>query len=284
MAVKLVIESSCDIEEKEAQELGVTILSIPITFETEEFYDGVDITKSEFYNKLAECTELPKTSQITAFRFEEVFEQHVKNGDEVVAIVLSSKLSATYNSAVQASEQFKDKVFVVDSLSATAGIRILIDYALRLIAENKSAKEIYDLLEEKKSKVQIRAMIDTLKYLKKGGRISPLLAFAGEMMGIKPMIAVIDGKVEVTGKSLGLKKAINLINKDIERLGGMDLDMPFYAIYSGTGEYEDRADKYIELNANLWGCEPSAIKKNCIGATIGTHIGHGAIGVVFFSK
>lgn len=284
MAVKLVIESSSDIEEKDAQELGVTMLPIPITFGSEEFYDGLDITKAEFYDKLAMSEELPKTSQITAFRFEEVFEKHVKNGDEVVAIVLSSRLSATYNRAVQASEQFKDKVFVVDSLSATAGIRILIDYALKLIAENKTAKEIYEILEEKKNKVQIRAMIDTLKYLKKGGRISPLLAFAGEMMGIKPMIAVIDGKVEVVGKSLGLKKAINLINKDIERLGGMDLDMPFYVIYSGTGEYEDRADKYIELNASVWGCDPSSIKKNCIGSTIGTHIGHGAIGVVFFSK
>lgn len=284
MAVKLVIESSSDIEEKEAQELGVTMLSIPITFGTEEYYDGVDITKEEFYKKLAECTDMPKTSQITAFRFEEVFDKHVKNGDEVVAIVLSSELSATCNSAKQAADKFDGKVFVVDSLSATAGIRILVDYALRLIEEKKSAKEIYEILEEQKSKVQIRAMIDTLKYLKKGGRISPLVAFAGEMMGIKPMVAVIDGKVEVVGKTLGLKKAINLINKDIERLGGMDLGMPYYVIYSGTGEFEDRADKYIELNASIWGAEPSTIKKQCIGSTIGTHIGPGAIGVVFFSK
>lgn len=284
MAVKIVVDSSSDITEQEAQELGITMLAIPINFGGDDYMDGVDITKKEFYDKLAQCEELPKTSQVSFFRFEEVFEQHTKNGDEVVAIVLSSQLSATYNSAVQASEKYKGKVYVVDSLSATAGMRILTDYALRLVAENKSAKEIYELLEEKKSKVQIRAMIDTLKYLKKGGRISPLLAFAGEMMGIKPMIAVIDGKVEVVGKSLGLKKAINLINKDIERLGGMDLDMPFYVIYSGTGEYEDRADKYIELNAGVWGCDPSIIKKNCIGATIGTHIGHGAIGVVFFSK
>ena len=148
----------------------------------------------------------------------------------------------------------------------------------------ESAKEIYEILEEKKNKVQIRAMIDTLKYLKKGGRISPLLAFAGEMMGIKPMIAVIDGKVEVVGKTLGLKKGINLINKDIERLGGIDFDMPYYVVYSGTGEFEERANKYIELNAPIWGCEASDIKKNCIGATIGTHIGQGAIGIVFFSK
>lgn len=284
MAVKIVVDSSSDITEKEAKEMGVIMLPIPINFGEEDYFDGVDITKEEFYDKLSECAILPKTSQVSAFRFEEVFEECVKKGDDVVAIVLSSKLSATCNSALQASERFKDKVFVVDSLSATAGMKILVEYALMLVNENKSAKEIYEILEEKKSKVQIRAMIDTLKYLKKGGRISPLLAFAGEMMGIKPMIAVIDGKVEVVGKTLGLKKGVNLINKDIERLGGMDLSLPYYVIYTGTGEYEDRADKYIELNASTWGCDPKEIKKNCIGATIGTHIGHGAIGVVFFSK
>ena len=284
MAVKIVVDSSSDITEQEAQALGVTMLPIPINFGEEDYMDGVDITKAEFYDKLASCVELPKTSQISAYRFEEAFDAHVNNGDEVVAIVLSSKLSATCDNAINVSKKYNGKVYVVDSLSATAGMRILVDYALRLVNENKSAKEIYELLEEKKSKVQIRAMIDTLKYLKKGGRISPLLAFAGEMMGIKPMIAVIDGKVEVVGKTIGLKKGVNLINKDIERLGGMDLTMPHYVIYSGTGEFEGRADKYIELNASSWGCDPKDPKKNCIGATIGTHIGHGAIGVVYFSK
>lgn len=284
MSVKIVVDSSSDITEEMAKELGITMLPIPINFGDEDFMDGVDITKEEFYDKLAICSDLPKTSQVSAYRFEEVFDSHVKNGDDVVAIVLSSELSATCNNAKQVAEKYDGRVFVVDSLSATAGMRILVDYALMLVKENKSAKEVYEILEEKKSKVQIRAMIDTLKYLKKGGRISPLLAFAGEMMGIKPMIAVINGKVEVVGKTLGLKKGVNLINKDIERLGGMDLSLPYYVIYSGHGEFEDRADKYIEMNAGVWGCEPSEIKKSCIGATIGTHIGHGAIGVVFFSK
>lgn len=284
MSVRIIVDSSSDISEAEAKALSVFMLPIPINFGKEDYLDGVDITKAEFYDKLAAADELPKTSQISAYRFEEVFNECVKAGDDAVAIVLSSKLSATCDNAFKAAEKFSGKVFVVDSLSATAGVRILVDYALRLVRENKSAEEIYRLLEEKKSKVQIRAMIDTLKYLKKGGRISPLLAFAGELMGIKPMIAVIDGKVEVVGRTLGLKKGVSLINKDIERLGGIDLDMPFYVVYSGTGEFEERANKYIELNASEWGCNPELIKKNCIGATIGTHIGHGAIGVVFFSK
>lgn len=282
MSVKLVIESSSDIDSKEAEALGITMLSVPITFGEEEFMDGVDINREQFYNRLVKCSDLPKTSMINAFRFEEAFKKLVDNGDEVVAIVLSSGLSGTCNAAKSASENFNGKVFVVDSLSATAGLKILIEYALKLIDEGKSAKEIYEILEEKKNKVQIRAMVDTLKYLKKGGRVSPLVAFAGELMGIKPMAALVEGKVEVIGKVIGLKKAINFINSEIEKVGGIDFDMPFYAIYSGNDKA--KINNYINDNAQLWECGVENVRLNCIGATIGTHIGPGAIGIVFFSK
>ena len=282
MSVKLVIESSGDIDSVEAQKLGITMLPIPITIGEEEFLDGVNLTREQFYDKLVKCSNLPKTSMINSYRFEEVFKEHVSNGDEVVAIVLSSGLSGTCNAAKTAAENFKDKVFVVDSLSATAGIKLLIEFALTLIAEGKSAKEIFEILEEKKNKLQIRAMVDTLKYLKKGGRVSPLVAFAGELMGIKPMVAVVDGKVEVIGKVIGLKKAINYINAEIEKIGGIDFDMPFYAIYSGIDQ--TKIDNYIKDNAQIWECGVENVRKNCIGATIGTHVGPGAIGIAFFSN
>ena len=282
MAVKLVIESSSDIDFEEAKKQGITMIPIPITFGEEEYLDGVNLTRQEFYEKLVKCADLPKTSMINHFQFEEVFAKHVADGDEVIAIVLSSGLSGTCNSTKIAAGKFPDKVFVVDSLSATAGIKILIEYALRLIDEGKTAKEIFEILEEKKNKVQIRAMVDTLKFLKKGGRVSPFVAFAGELMGIKPMIAVIDGKVEVIGKVLGLKKALNFINNEIEKVGGIDFDMPFYVIYSGNDQ--TKVNNYIESNANLWSCGLEKVRRNCIGATIATHVGPGAIGIVFFSK
>ena len=282
MSVKLVVESSCDIDSIEAEKLGITMLPIPITFGKEEFMDGVDITQEQFYDKLVASAELPKTSMINAYRFEEVFNNHVKNGDEVVAIVLSSRLSGTCNAAKTAAENYKDKVYVVDSLSATAGIKLLIEYALILISKGMTAKEIFEILEEKKNKLQIRAMVDTLKYLKKGGRISPLVAFAGELMGIKPMVAVVDGKVEVIGKVIGVKKAINYINSEIDKVGGIDFDMPFYIIYSGNDQ--TKIDNYINENSQIWECGIEKARKNCIGATIGTHVGPGAIGIAFFSK
>lgn len=282
MAVKLVIESSGDLNSIESQKLGISMLPIPITFDNEEYMDGENLTQEEFYDKLVKSHDLPKTSMINAFRFETAFQEHINNGDEVVAIILSSGLSGTYNAAKTAAENFKDKVFVVDSLSATAGIKILIEYALQLINKGKSAKEIFEILEEKKQKVQIRAMVDTLKFLKKGGRISPLVAFAGELMGIKPLIAVLNGKVEVIGKAIGLKKATSFINSEIAKCGGIDFDMPFYTIYSGNDQ--TKIDNYIKDNADLWECAIDKVRKNCIGATIGTHVGPGAIGIAFFSK
>ena len=282
MGIKILVDSSSDISAKEAERLGVEMLPIPITFGDVEFEDGVSINTQEFYDKLTSSPTLPKTSQINGFRFEEAFERIVNGGDEVVAIVLSSKLSSTCTNAKQSAEKFAGKVFVVDSLSATAGIRVLVDYALNLVKEGKTAQEIYELLEDKKNKVEVVAMVDTLKYLKKGGRISPLIAFAGELMGIKPLVSIVEGKVEVIGKVVGGKKAIMQIDKEIENRGGINIDMPFYVIYSGNDQ--SKADDYINTHAQMWGVDANKIYKNCIGATIGTHIGPGAIGVIFFAK
>ena len=282
MSVKLVIESSADINSVEAEKLGITMLPIPISFGEEEFMDGVDISVEEFYDKLVKCSTLPKTSMINEFRFEEAFEKHVNNGDDVVAIILSSGLSGTCNAAKSAAKKFKDRVFVVDSLSATAGIKLLVEYALRLIERGKTAKEIYEKIEDKKTKLKIMAMVDTLKYLKKGGRVSPFVAFAGELMGIKPMISVINGKVEVVGKVIGLKKAINYIKADVEKSGGIDTNMPFCAIYSGNDQ--TKINNFIQENVQMWNCDVADVEKDCIGATIGTHVGPGALGIAFFMK
>lgn len=282
MSVKIVVESSSDIDSVEASKLGIIMIPIPVSFGEEEYLDGVNLSREEFYDKLAQSPSLPKTSMINSYKFKEVFEEIVGNGDEVVAIMLSSNLSGTYNSAQKASEGLEDKVYVVDSLSATAGIKLLAEHALHLIASGKTAKEIFKILEDKKNKLQIYAMIDTLKYLKKGGRVSPLVAFAGELIGIKPMIAVLNGKVEIVGKVVGVRKAVSYLNAEVEKIGGIDFDMPFYMLYSGKDQ--TTIDKYISDNFQMWQCGIENVKKLCIGATIGTHVGPGGIGIAFFSK
>lgn len=282
MAIKLMIDSASDITKKEADKMGVYFIPMVITIGDREYFDGVDITAAEFYEKLVENTELPKTSQISPYRFEEAFEELTENGDELVVILLSSKLSGTYDGAKKAAERFKDKVFVVDSMSAAIGERLLLDYALQLVKDGLSAKAVAQKLDEVKDKIRIMAVIDTLTYLKKGGRISATTAFAGKLLSVKPVVALVDGKVKMVGKAMGSRNANNLLNKLVAESGGIDFSMPFGTIWSGL----DSAlhDKYVRDSAHLWQSEVGAVPKYIIGATIGTHVGPGAVGVAFFAK
>ena len=276
------IDSASDISKKEADELGITLIPMIIGFGEEEYFDGVDLLPKQFYEKLVESGELPKTSQITAYRFEKEFKRLTENGDEVVAIVISSKLSGTYESARQAAGNFAGKVFVVDSLNASIGERLLGQYALRLVKEGLSGAEIAQKLDEIKGKINVLAMVNTLEYLKKGGRVSPAVAFAGELLSIKPVIAVLDGEVKVIGKALGSKKANNLLCSLVEKKGGINFDMPYGVIWSGLDD--SLLKKYVADSSKLWAAQTTDVPAYMIGSTIGTHVGPGAIGVAFFDK
>ena len=281
--IKILVDSASDIDQKEAERLGVSMISMQVRFGEEEFLGGVDLSHREFFEKLIESSELPKTSQINEYSFEERFEELTKNGDEVVAVLLSSKLSGTYNSAKRAAKKFEGKVFVVDSLNACIGERILCEYALRLVKEGKlSAREIAKELDEKKNSIQLLAMVDTLKYLKKGGRISSVAAIAGEVLSIKPVISIIKGEVKVVGKAMGSKKGNNLLMQLIEKCGGVDFKLPFALAYSGLSD--DNLKKYIADSSALWKGKAETLPVFMIGSTIGTHAGPGAIGVAFFAE
>ncbi len=280
--VRIVIDSASDIDEREAKDKDIEMLPMTISFGEEEFMDGVNLTKKQFFEKLIESDELPKTSQINEFRFAECFENLTKNGDEVVVIVISSKLSGTFENAKRAAKNFENKVFVVDSLNACIGERILIEYALRLRSENKSASEIAAELDEKKSKINLLAVLGTLKYLKKGGRISPLVAFAGEMLSIKPVVSVVKGEVKLVGKAMGSKKGNNLLTQLVEKSGGIDFSMPYALGYSGLSD--DFLLKYLADSKELYEGKTENIPTYMIGSTIGTHVGPGAIAVAFFNK
>lgn len=282
MGIKILVDSASDITQDEAKKYGIEVIPLIVSFEDQEYLDGVNLTQKEFYEKLIETDTLPKTSQITPFRFTEAFEKLTENGDEVIVVTISSKLSNTYNSAVLAASEFEDKVYVVDSLSATAGEKILCLYALRLIKEGLNIKDIVNKLNEVKNKIRILAVVGTLEYLKKGGRISKATAFAGELLNIKPVISVEDGVVKLVGKARGSKKANNLLNELIDKKGSIDFTMPYTTLYSGLSDL--MLKKYIEDEKHLWEDNTDNIPICNVGSTIGTHVGPGAIGVVFFSK
>ena len=282
MSVKILVDSAADISQAEAKELGISLIPLKVYFGEEEYYDGVDLLPDQFFNKLIESDVLPKTSQITPFRFEEEYDILTKDGDELVVITLSSKLSGTYQSAVQAAEGYKDKVFVVDSQNATVGERLVAEYAIRLANEGKSASEIADILNKSKKKVKLLALLNTLEYLKKGGRISSAVAFAGELISLKPVVSIIDGEVKLVGKALGSKRGNNLLTTLVEKTSGIDFSMPFGVVKSGTDS--TLLNKYVKDSAHLWQNDADSVPAHDIGSTIGTHVGPGAIGVAFFEK
>ena len=279
--IKIVVDSASDITQSEAESLGVSLISMRVRFGEEEFSDGVDITHREFYEKLIESDALPQTSQINEFCWAERFDELLKDADEVLAITISSKLSGTYVSAAAAAKKFGTRVRVVDSLSACIGERILCMYALRLIRDH-GIDDAERLLNENKNKMQVLALLDTLHYLKMGGRISAATAFAGELLSIKPVVCIADGEVKLVGKALGSKRGNNLLAQLVEKCGGINFDMPYALGFTGLDD--KLLVKYIGDSERLWKGRVDSLPVFAIGSTIDTHVGPGAIAVAFFGE
>ena len=281
MSVRIMIDSASDISQAEAATLTIDVLPLKTIFGQEEYLDGVTIDHTTFYNKLIEGDVLPTTSQLSPFDFEEKFREAVERGDEVLCITVSSKLSGCYQSANIAAEEFGDQVIVVDSLNVAIGERILAELAIKLRDEGKNAREIAAVLNEKKGQIRIIALVDTLEYLKKGGRVSPTVAMAGTLLGIKPVIAILNGEIAILGKARGSKNGSNMLRELVEK-HGIDFEMPFALAYSGLDDTLLR--KYIADSVSLYEGRAGHLPVYTIGSTIGTHAGPGAIAVAFFSN
>ena len=282
MAVRFIIDSASDIVPAEAEALGLIHIPMKVIFGEEEYSDSVDLTHREFYEKLIENDEIPTTSQINPGVFMSAYQNVVDNGDTAVVITLSGKLSGTYQSAMIALDGFEDKIFVVDSESVCVGERILIQLGLKLRDQGLSAAEIAAELDLQKKHVRVLALLDTLEYLKKGGRISAAVAFAGNLLSIKPVIAIENGEVSLVGKARGSKKGNNLLRELITNCGGINFDKPFALAYSGLS---DRLlQKYIEDSFEIWSSHAETLPISTVGCTIGTHAGPGAVAVAFFEN
>ena len=285
--IKILIDSASDIEQEEAQEMGLSMIPMEIGFGGETFLDGVNLSHRQFFERLIESDAFPKTSQINEYRWGEAFEKLTQEGDCVIAITISSKLSGTFACAQKAAKRFAGRVFAVDSLNAAAGERILGEYALRLAAgsADSDAASIVDELNEKKKKIQVLAVVDTLKYLRKGGRISGVAALAGEVLSVKPVVSVSGGEVKLAGKAIGSRRSNNLLMQLVDRCGGIDFSMPYGLMYSGLSD--EYLKKYLQDSAALWKdhiADPATIPVHQIGGTIGTHIGPNAVGVAFYQN
>lgn len=282
MSVKIICDSASDITQKEAKEMGITVLPLKTIWEGKEYQDGITMNAKEFYERLIETDELPTTSQVTPYEFEEAFREVVEAGDTAVCLTVSSKLSGTYQSAVIANEEVDYKIELVDTLNVSLGENILVKRAVQLRDQGKTAKEIVQIIQEERDNVRLVALLDTLEYLKKGGRVSQTAAFAGTVLNIKPVVGIVDGQVEVLGKARGSKNGNNKLMEQIQTAGGVDFSRPFVLGYSGLSD--ELLQKYIKDSTHLYEGKTEILPIITIGSSIGTHAGPGAIGVAFFCK
>lgn len=279
MNIQIITDSSSDITNITRKDL--TVLPMKITFDEEEYLDGVNLSHEEFYEKLVESDALPTTSQIPPYEFEEAIKKVTQSGDTAIIITLSGKLSGTYQSACIAAQESEGQVFVVDSENATVGERALVEYALALKDSGMEPRAIVEKLNEDKKKIRLIALLDTLEYLKKGGRISKTVAFAGNVLSIKPVVGVVDGEVAMLGKARGSKQGNNLLAQHIKDSGGIDFQKPYFLGYTGLSD--TLMQKYITDSEPLWKEHVESLPVATVGGTIGTHVGPGAIAVAFFA-
>ena len=279
--IRILTDSASDILPAEAEQLGVTVIPLNVTLEDGTVLrDGVDMTPTEYYGIMAQCRKLPTTSQPSPELFERFFTEAAAAGDEVIGIFLSHELSGTYQCAKLAADMANvDNVIFIDSENVCLGEAQLVRLAIRLREAGKTAGQIAAVLEHAKEHLHLVAVIDDLKYLRKGGRLPAAVAVAGGMLGIKPLISIKEGKVAMAGKARGLPGAYVALFKKIEEMGGINEAVPALAGY--TVSTRETTPILTYLQDNLQTAEPLVRQ---IGCVIGTHAGPGAFGLAFFDQ
>ena len=271
--LRIIADSTCDISKEDARKMGIQIVPISVRFGNEEFLDGVEITHEEFYTRLAECDELPKTSQPSPDTFMKVFNE--------AGIFISSDLSGTYQSACLAAldveEETGKKLYMVDSRSASIGTALLIREAVKLRDAGVNVSDIAAACTEMSKYIKLTAVVGSLKYLKMGGRLSGAAAFAGTMLHITPVVSIEDGKVVVIGKTRGKKAAEKLMHDKLIK-DGLSLTRDFMFGHINCSEsletFINKSLTYIsDVNGN--------VGVSSIGCSVGTHVGPGTYGIAY---
>ena len=281
MSIRIITDSAADFTPAELDRLRITCVPMQVVFGKDSYTDGQTLTPEIFWQRLT-AGENPKTSQPSPDAFLSVFEEAKAAGDEVVCITIASALSGTLQSAMIAKDMADyAPIHVIDSLKAAVAQKMLVLYACRLRDEGQlTAAQIADELSAFRPRIRLFACLDTLEYLARGGRIPKAAASLGAMVRFKPLITLSDdGHVELVGKGIGMHRATDAI---IRLIGEHEIDrsFPLIPIYSHTPE---NCLAFVrKLNAAGIACGEDDVMP--IGATISTHIGPGAFGLVFVEK
>ncbi|WXR61630.1 DegV family protein [Peptostreptococcaceae bacterium AGR-M142] len=277
MKIKLIGDSLCDIPKEIKEKYDIEIIPLTIIFDDKEYKDGIDLTNDEFYKKLKESKILPKTSQITPIEFKLVFEKYLEEYDKVIYISGSSKVTGTYKSALSAKENLNsDKIEVFDSQQLSFGYGFIL-FEIAKFMKDKNIEEIREKINALVDKVECIFSVETLEYLKKGGRLSSTKAAIGTILNIKPILKIEDGQVKQIDQARGSKKSIDKLIEIMINDNPCDDDI---AIFSG-----DAGDKESILKERLiLKMQPKNIIKGTVGATIGTHSGPGIVALMYIKK
>ena len=252
--IRIITDSAADLTAQDLAQPGVYVVPMSITFEDgSSVEDDGRMTKDEFFQRLATDSKLPRTSQPSPAAFIEAFADAELAGDEAIVITVGQKLSGTYQCAVMASGEVDTPVYVVDSETATQGEAMILREALRLRAMGLSAQQIVDVLERFKKRVRIVAVVDSLKHLQKGGRVSAAVALVGGALGIKPVISLYESAVKLAGKGRGRPGALVALFKQLDELGGVDTDYPCVVLYSDDKAVASPVHHYLTQNLKLEG-------------------------------
>ena len=279
MNVELIVDSTVDVPEHIRSRL--TVVPLTIHFGQEEYLDGVTMDKHRFYERLVESDVLPTTSQASPAAFDREFRRVRCSGGSAVVLTIAAGLSGTYQSACIAAAEY-DNIYVVDSGTAAIGAGILAEYALACLDRGMDAAGLARALEQKRQDVCVLALVDTLEYLKRGGRISKTVAFAGGLLNIKPLITVEDGEVLVVGKARGAKQGMALLTEKLLSDGGINFDLPILLGYSGTDA--SNLEKYRADSREIWQGREDTLPSTLLCSVIGTHTGPGVVAAACFKN
>lgn len=278
MRIKIITDSVADIPKGIAEELEITVVPLSVHFGGASYKDGVDLTTDEFFEKLSQCDRLPTTSQVNPGEFKAVFEKHLEDYDHIICITMSKAMSGTYKAANIAKEFIgTEKIDIFDSKAISFGFGLIVIEAARSAKNGDTLDQIRASVRYNIENLENLFIVDTLEYLKKGGRLTTAEAFVGNVLKIKPVITINkDGKLESIDKIRGRKRVINYfvnhINKNGHDLSGKTIGL-FHAVD------HDYLEKLIAVIKDKF--DVKEIIQSEVGTVVGTHSGPGCLAMVF---
>ena len=275
--IRILVDSASDVPYSNSENIYVVPLSVTINEKT--YLDGAQLGHDEFYDMLTSTDTFPKSSHPSPQAFAEAFEKAKENNEELICILLSSGVSGTYQSACLAKNIVGyDNIHIIDSLTGSYGVYLLVQQAQKMIEQGCSAQEIVAEIESLKERVMVYLSVDTLEYLYRGGRLSKTSALIGSVAKIKPVIYVTEkGTIGVFNKQIGISRAINAL-VDVAKNNPADSQHSFYTICTaGTNNVEMLEERLKENSV-------SVTQRIQMGPVVGTHAGPEAFGIIYIRK